>query len=225
VSPETHPPSTPNPWRLRTLVALLLVLLLLALAWQFSPAAQWLNPEALFKAAQHLAWGVQLGFIVLAACLAVPFSLLVLLAVLVQGPWLGAGTSLLAGALAGALSFGAGALLGRQAVAQIAGPQLQAVNALVARRGFLAVFVVRLVPVAPFALVNLMLGATAIRWAPFLLGNLLGMLPMVGITAWAAPQILAQLQNPGGSGLLMLGAVLAVVAGLTVALKRWARKQ
>lgn len=214
----------PHRRRLLALGALALGLVVLALAWKFSPAAAWLAPQALLDAARAIGWAPQLALFVLAGCLAVPLSLLVLLTVLVQGPLQGALSCLLGGSLIGLLSFGAGALLGRAAVAQLAGPKLQALNALVARRGLLAVFVVRLVPAAPFAVVNLMLGATAVRWWAFVLGNLVGMLPMVLVTAWAAPEILAQLQQPSRLGLLALLGVLALVAGATWALKRWASR-
>lgn len=217
-----HRPS-PHRRRLLSLALLLASLLILAIAWQFSPARAWLDPARLLEAARALAWPLQLGVFVVAACLAVPLSLLVLLTVLVLGPALGAATSLLGGTLAGVLSFGAGSLLGRQAVAQLAGPRVQALNELVARRGLPAVIVVRLVPAAPFAIVNLVLGATRIAWLPFLLGNAVGMLPMIGITAWLAPEILAQLQQPSRSGWLALGLVIVFVALLSWGLKRWAR--
>ena len=96
-------------------------------------------------------------------------------------------------------------------------------NSLIARRGLIAVVAVRLVPAAPFALVNLILGATRIGWAPFLAGNVLGMLPMVSITAWLAPQILAQIQEPSGAGWAVVAAVLLLVAVATWGLKRWAK--
>ena len=218
MSPPVHPFR-----RLLPLLLALAALLALALAWRFSPASSWLQPEQLLAAARELGWGWQLGLFVIAGCVAVPLSLLVLLAVLVQGPLLGAGTALLGGTLTGVLSFGAGALLGREAVGQLAGAKLQAINALVARRGLLAVFIVRLVPAAPFAVVNLLLGATRIAWLPFLLGNAAGMLPMIGITAWLAPEILAQLQQPSETGWAALLAVIALIAGASWALKRWAR--
>ena len=53
------------------------------------------------------------------------------------------------------LTFGLGRYLGQAAVTQWAGPRVQALNALAARRGLLAVIAVRLVPAAPFAVVNL----------------------------------------------------------------------
>lgn len=209
------------PPRLLLLSLLLALLLLLALGWQFSPARDWLQPQALLQAVDAMGFASQLLLFVLALCAALPLSLLVLLAVLALGPLQGALLALLGAALAGLLGFGCGALLGREAVARWAGPKLQALNALVARRGVLAVVLVRLVPVAPFTLVNLVLGTTPVRTPAFVLGNSLGMLPMVVLTAWLAPQILAQLQQPGGYGLLALAALIAFVLLVGALLKRW----
>jgi len=223
--PRPLNPQKPAPARLRTLFGLMAALLILALVWQFSPARAWLNPEHLLQAARSLPWLLQFAVFVVAGCLAVPLSLLVLLSVLVLGPWVGTATSLLAGAFIGAFTFGLANALGREAVAQWAGPRLQSVNALVARRGLLAVVLVRLVPVAPFAMVNLMLGVTPIRIGTFLLGNTLGMLPMVLATALLAPQILKQLQNPTPLGWVFVGGIVVLVVAGTWGLKRWAVRQ
>lgn len=211
--------------RLHGLAFLLALLLVLTLAWNVSPAQHWLAPDALLGRAQRMSWAGQMAVFVLAGCAAVPLSLLVLLLVLVQGPLLGLASSLLGGALIGSLSFAAGAALGRQAVAEWAGPRVQVLTALVARRGLLAVMLARLVPIAPFAVVNLILGATPIRWPAFLIGNTLGMLPMVLANAWLAPQILRQLRQPSTTGwAVVVGSVLLLGAG-TWALKRWATRQ
>lgn len=215
----------PSPPRLRALVLLLLALLALALAWQFTPARAWLQPDALLAAVGAWGWAWQMAAFVLAGCLAVPLSLLVLLTVLVQGPVNGALSCLLGGALVGSLSFALGALLGRRAVAAWAGPRMQALNALVARRGVLAVVLVRLVPAAPFAVVNLLLGSTSVRWLPFLVGNTVGMLPLVGATAWLAPQIVEQLRSPDHTGWGLLGLTAAVLGAGAWALRRWATRQ
>lgn len=213
--------------RLFALGALLIALLALALAWQFSPAREWLDPLRLVAQAQALAatmgHGVLLALFVLAGCLAVPLSLLVLLAILALGPLPGLLFSLAGGSLIAAPSFALGRWLGQRAVEQLAGPRVQALNTLIARRGLLAVVAVRLVPAAPFALVNLILGATRIGWAPFLAGNVLGMLPMVSITAWLAPQILVQIQQPSSAGWAFVAGVLLLVAVATWGLKRWAK--
>ncbi len=230
----THPQAPPGPddhrdkaRRLRWLIGLLVALLALAIAWQFTPARAWLEPMRLvqdFRAlAQQLGWLAVLGVFVLACCLAVPLSLLTLLAVLAFDALHGVALVLVGACLCALITFGVGRWLGQAAVAQWAGPKLQALNAMARRRGLLAVIVVRLVPAAPFAVVNMMLGASRIRWRDLVVGNTLGMLPMVGFTAWAAPQILAQLQHPTRMGWVVALGIVAVVAAISWLIKRWVR--
>jgi uncharacterized membrane protein YdjX (TVP38/TMEM64 family) len=213
--------------RLRVLMGLAFGLIALALVWQFSPARAYLAPLPLIEAwqgvAQRLGWAAVLGSFVLACTLAVPLSLLTLLAVLAFDPWHGAALALLGASLCAVLTFALGRHLGQAAVTQWAGPRVQALNALAERRGLLAVIAVRLVPAAPFAVVNLVLGSTRIRWRALLLGNLLGMLPMVLVTAWAAPAILHQLQHPSAWGWAGLGGLLALLLGASLLVRRWVR--
>ena len=213
---------------LLTLALLAALLLALALAWQVGPLREAMDPRTLVaglqRSGQALGWGGTLALFVLACCLAFPLSLACLLGVLAFGPIPGALLTLLGASLAGALTYSLGRALGRQAVAQLAGPRLQALNQLVERRGLLAVVLTRLVPAAPFAVVNLMLGTTRISWPAFLLGNPLGMLPMVGVNALLAPHILKQLEQPSGAGWASLAAVLLFIVGVTWALRRWLRK-
>ncbi len=214
--------------RLRVLLALVIGLLALALTWQFTPARAWLEPIRLIAelraVAASLGLPMVLALFVLASSLAVPLSLLTLLMVLALGPWPGALLTLLGASLCAMLTFGLGRWLGQAAVARWANPKLQALNQLAARRGLLAVIAVRLVPAAPFAVVNLGLGTTRIGWADLLLGNAIGMLPMVGVTAWAAPQILAQLQHPNRWGLAALLALLGALALGTWGVRRWVQR-
>lgn len=230
IAPTSPVPPLPPPrprlfWRLGLPV---LALLMLALAWQVGPLRDALDPRGLIAWLQvqgaALGWAGVLAVFVLACCLGFPLSLAGLLAVLAFGPLAGALLTLAGATGAGALTYGAGRLLGRAAVAQIAGPRLQALNALAERRGVLAVVIVRLVPAAPYALVNLMLGATRVSWPAFLLGNPLGMAPMIGINAALAPQILAQLEQPSEAGWWGLGAVILLVAAATWGLRRWLRQ-
>lgn len=214
--------------RLRGLLLVLLLLLGLALSWQFSSAHEWLEPMRLVAQlrglSERLGWPAMLGLFVLAGCLAVPLALLALLGVLALGPLPGLALVLSGGMLIALPGFALGRALGRRAVEHLAGPRVQALNHLVARRGLLAVIAIRLVPAAPFTVVNLVLGATRIRWSHFLLGTLVGMTPMAIITATLAPQILDQLQHPSGAGWGTLAAVVLLLGLGIWALKRWARR-
>ena len=214
--------------RLHWLLALAVALLALGLGWQgISQGADW-TPLALVDAwrmaAQQLGGPAVLASFVLACTLAVPLSLLTLLAVLAFGPLWGGVLSLGGASISALISHALGRGLGQAALCQWAGPRLAAWNEVAARRGVMAVVLVRWAPVAPFAVVNLLLGSTRISWSALVLGNLIGMLPMVLGVAWAAPALLDRMQTPnqGGWGILLgLMALLALVAAWAAI--RWAR--
>lgn len=107
----------------------------------------------------------------------VPKNVLSVLGGLLFG--LGTGVVLvLAGALLGAgAAFGLGRALGRAAVERFTGTGVARVDALLRRRGLLAVLGLRLVPLVPFTALNYAAGLTAVRVRDYALGTVLGMLP------------------------------------------------
>ena len=91
----------------------------------------------------------------------------------------------LPGAMLGALAaFGLGRWLGREAVERFTGTRVARVDALLARRGLVAILVSRLVPVLPFTGINYAAGLTAIRLRDFVLGTAIGIVP--GTVAYVA---------------------------------------
>ncbi|MCV2490525.1 TVP38/TMEM64 family protein [Geodermatophilus sp. YIM 151500] len=123
----------------------------------------------------------------------------------------------LPGALLGALAgFGLGRALGRGAVERFTGTRVARVDALLARRGFVAVLVARVVPVVPFTGVNYAAGLTAIRSGSFAVGTALGIVP--GTVAYVA--LGAYGTSPASWPFLVAVAALAGPAGLGWALAR-----
>lgn len=116
----------------------------------------------------------------------------------------------LAGAVTGsAAGFALARSLGRDTVAKVDSRQLARLDALLVRRGLIAVIGVRLVPVLPFAAVNYACGLTALRPRDYLLGTTVGILP----AATAYVTIGAFGAAPGSTPFLL---AVAGVAGLTV---------
>ena len=71
--------------------------------------------------------------------------------------------------------------------------------------------VVRIVPVAPFTVINLIAGASHIRFRDFVLGTLFGMTPgILGVTL-LTDRVEAPLRSPDWSTLLTLVMVAAMV--------------
>lgn len=205
---------------------LLLTLAALAAAWRWTPLAAWLDMPRLaaFIAAVRdapLAPLWMLMLYIIAPCLAVPITLLIITTALVFGALEAFFYALAGSLLAAAFTFWIGRRLGRDAVRRIAGPRLTRLNHRLARSGLLAIVTVRLLPIAPFTVVNLAAGASQIRLRHFLLGTLIGMLPGILAVTLFCDRVLAAVRQPSALTLAALAAVVAAVAAGAYALRAW----
>jgi uncharacterized membrane protein YdjX (TVP38/TMEM64 family) len=112
----------------------------------------------------------------------------------------GATCALAAAMLAAAGTFAAGRWLGRDFIAARARGRLVRLDAWLARRGLLAVVMVRLLPMAPFGLVGYAYGTTSARPRHYLLGTLIAATP----SAFTYAVIGAAVVSPASIGPLTL---------------------
>lgn len=139
------------------------------------------------------AWVADLGvlgpvaFIVLCAAATtcfLPVSVLCAVAGLLFGPVLGVPVVWVGAVLGAAGSFLVGRGLSKDAVERLAGERMASVNALLDRYGAATVFVLRLLPLGPFALLNYVLAVTSLRLRGFVLGTGAGIAP--GVVVYTA---------------------------------------
>jgi phospholipase D1/2 len=125
-----------------------------------------------------------LAIFVAGGLIAFPVLILIVATAATFGPWLGFLYALL-GVLASALvTFFIGASVGRNTVRSLLGWRWDRVRSAIDHRGILALAAIRLVPVAPFTLVNLIAGACSIGVFDYVAGTLIGMLPgLIAISA------------------------------------------
>lgn len=215
--------------RLRLFCLLLAVLLGLSLIWAHGEGRNSLQAQTLLPRLQAL--GEALGpvgvtaVLTLALVLAVPLMLMTVLALAALGPTLGMACTLAAGVMAAGISHSIGHGLGHAALRELAGPRLQAISQALADRGLWAVILIRWLPIAPFALVNMVAGASHIRLRDMLLGTLLGMLPATLALAFFMDALIQAWQQADASDAAgLLGALLLILlaAGL---LKRRLRRR
>ncbi|MEX0614439.1 MAG: VTT domain-containing protein, partial [Methylophaga sp.] len=204
----------------------LLVVVMLTALWQFTPFGDWLSEENLKSAAQvikQLPLAPLWILLVFGICslLAVPVSLLIIATVVTFGPWTGSAYALGGSLIGGLLGFAVGHLLGRGGVSRLAGHRINQLSRRLGKQGLLAVIAVRIVPVAPFAVINLVAGASHIRLRDFFWGTLLGMLP--GIIAFSAfaDSLIATLKQPQPQQLAILAGVVTAVIAMTIALRKF----
>lgn len=197
-------------------LATLLILLMLAAAWHLTPLSQWLQVSSL--AEQLRPWLdsgltpiIVLTAFVVGGLLVIPVTSLIIVAVLVLGPLPGFLYAVSGSLLSALTGYGLGNRLGRHTVRHLAGRRINQISRQLARRGLLTMLIVRIVPVAPFTIINLVAGASHIRFRDFLWGTILGMTPgILGITL-LTDRVVASLRSPDWQSVVSLVLVAAVV--------------
>lgn len=158
----------------------------------------------------YAAPGVVLAFVVFSL---VPVMLLVSLTGVAFGPILGP-LYAMAGCLASAsTAFAIGRWIGPRGLHGWGGERVACLTRALSRNGTLAVFLVRKIP-APFVLVNVMLGASAVRYREFVLGTALGMVAMVIALAGFGYHLAETWRHPSAEGVARALVFLAIPASL-----------
>ncbi|MCV2370918.1 TVP38/TMEM64 family protein [Roseateles oligotrophus] len=210
--------------RLRVLLLALAITSLLGLAMFWSVGKFELAP--LLAQLQNRGRALGPGLATLTAAvgltLAVPLSVLSLLLIAALGPWLGFACSMGAALMAAAISHMIGRSLGHQALLRLAGPRVRQVSERLGGRGVWSVITLRLLPLAPFAVVNMVAGATHIRLRDMLLGTAIGMSPSTLAMAFFMDTLLLALKDPGRYVWHWLSLPLALLA-LALAIWGWRR--
>jgi uncharacterized membrane protein YdjX (TVP38/TMEM64 family) len=213
--------------KLYLLVVALLLLFALALAWSSAPMRAWLDVDRVVESLRRFgqAFGplAAVGGFALALTLAVPLVFLTLVALVAYGPMAGFGCAMAGALLGAAASYGVGRLLGREVVQRLGGERINRLSQRVARRGLLAVVAVRMLPVAPFAVVNMVAGASHIRLRDLILGTLIGISPGTLAMTLFVDQITAALQHPTPLTFILAGLSIALIVFGLWALQRWLR--
>jgi phosphatidylserine/phosphatidylglycerophosphate/cardiolipin synthase-like enzyme/membrane protein DedA with SNARE-associated domain len=223
VAPEEQPRAGK---RLLLLALLLAGITALAAAWRWGPLAEWLGRDALTQAASWVQsspvtplW--VLGAYVVASLTAMPITLLIVATAVVFGPFL-AFVYAVCGSVTGAtLGFGIGKALGRETVRRLAGARLNELSRRLGKRGLIAVIAVRVIPVAPFTVVNLVAGASHIRLRDLILGTLLGMTPGIAAVSMFSDRLLAALQDPSPTTIATLAIIIAIIAAGALGIRWW----
>ena len=162
---------------------------------------------------------------VLASLVLIPVNLLIAVTAAAFGGVLGFGYALAGALLAASATFGLGRVLGRHPVRRFAGRRVNAVRRRLTRHGLWAMTLLRLLPIAPFTIVNLVAGSSELRFRDFLLGSAIGMLPGLALLALFGDWLGDWLRRPDGANLAaLLGATLAVIS-VALALGWWARRR
>lgn len=152
-----------------------------------------------------------------ATVLLLPGTPFTLAAGVVFGPVLGAATALVGATVGATGAFLVGRAIGRGAVEELAGERVSAVDRHLGERGFVSVLVIRLIPLFPFNVVNLVAGITAVRVWAYVAATAIGIIPGVLILASTG----GSLDDPTSPRFLAsVAAYVALVVGSSLLARR-----
>ncbi|MEQ9327369.1 MAG: VTT domain-containing protein [Rhodospirillales bacterium] len=217
--------------RRRLLKPLLLVLAIAVLVavWRLTPLAQMTSPSDLAAQLEHFSDTAWLPVIIPAAYIIggfVMFPVTVMIAVtgLLLDPLSACLYALTGAMMSAAATFGIGQFAGRDIMRNLLGITINRLSRRLAQRGILSVAALRMLPVAPFTLINLVAGASHIRFTDYMAGTLLGMGPGIVLMTLLGHQIGAMLSDPTPVEMALFAAALLGWLALSFLLQMLAEK-
>lgn len=200
------------------------LLLGLTLLWYYSPLADYARPSVVQAALAEVRSSLWAPVFALAAFLLgglIAFPLIILIAATTAtfGPWFGLLYATLGAMLSAMVMYGVGAWLGREALRDFLGERLNEIRKRIVKQGVVAVAAIRLVPVAPFTVVNLVAGASGIGLRDYAAGTLLGLAPGLAAMAVFGPQIMRTFASPSLAEVALLAGCAVAWIGLSFAIQ------
>ncbi|HZZ36422.1 MAG TPA: TVP38/TMEM64 family protein [Caulobacteraceae bacterium] len=159
------------------------------------------------------------------AFLGVPQFVLIAAAVVAFGPWQGFLYSWIGTMASSLVGFWLGRAFGGRMLRDLRSDGVDRFMALVGQNGFMASLIVRLVPSAPFIVVNMAAGVTPMRLSAFAAGTALGIIPKIALTAFAGNSVVAALNGGGVQHYALLAAVAAVWIGIGLVARAWLKRR
>ena len=207
-------------------VAVLLVAAALAAMWRYTPLSAWTDADRAMLWAEQFSriWWAPLVVILAytpASLVIFPRSFITLFAVAAFGAWHGFAYAMTGIMLACAVTYFAGTKMNRDSIRRLARGRLNRLSRVMRRRGILAMTAVRLVPLAPFPVVNAVAGAIHIRVRDFMIGSALGILPGTLVATVFGDQLVTGIRDPRSINIWLVVALVGALIVATRLVRRW----
>ncbi|RLT88379.1 MULTISPECIES: VTT domain-containing protein [unclassified Ketobacter] len=221
----------PNP-RKKTLVigsVLMLFVLLAGVVLAANHYISWFNSENLSAFLEQargtsMALPTVLILYVVGGLFFFPVTVMSLAVAAVFGPIWGPIYGMSGALTSAAVMFWGGEKLGDRGLRKLGGHKVQKVDEAFSKSGVIGVATIRLLPIAPYSLVNLVAGISSIKLLPFLLGTFLGMLPPMIAKGLVGDSLSDLATNPSTRSITYLAIGILIWVGVIVLSRHFARK-
>lgn len=177
--------------------------------------------------AERAHWGLPAAIVVftIAAFVGAPQFILIAACVVAFTPEVGFWYSWIATIVSGIITYYVGVFGGQGVTRRYSGATGGRFSRFMGKNGFLASFIVRFVPTAPFIVVNMTMGAAGVSLIAFTAGLALGVLPKTALVAFAGDGIMDALEGRVGGAALAGLAVIVVWFGIVYVVRRFIRRE
>jgi phospholipase D1/2 len=228
MSRKLVPIDEPKSPKKQIIIAALVLLAVIAMTalWKWTPLNELLTPENMKQWISALNDNpftpvIIITVFAIAGLIAIPLTLLVVTVAISFGAWPGSIYALAGSLLSATFAYILGHWLGRTSVSEMAGSKLNRLSKRLANHGVMAIITVRIIPVAPFTLINLVAGASHIKFRDFILGTLIGMLPGILAITVFANSLLRVVQQPEPIEIAVFVVVVFFIGALLYGVKKW----
>jgi phosphatidylserine/phosphatidylglycerophosphate/cardiolipin synthase-like enzyme/uncharacterized membrane protein YdjX (TVP38/TMEM64 family) len=214
----------PSRGRLMSTIALLAALGAITAAWHWTPLRDWVQPDAIAAMMIPIRYSIMAPLMVVSAYavfgLVIPITFMVISTVLVFDPLPGFCYALIGCLTSASVSYAVGKILGRDLICKLAGSKLNRISKHIIRHGFLAITFLRIAAVAPFTVINLIAGATRIKYHHYILGTISGMLPGLIALTFFGDRMGAAIRHPDIKSLSVLMILIVLFMIVSIWLSR-----
>jgi uncharacterized membrane protein YdjX (TVP38/TMEM64 family) len=182
-------------------IALVIAVAAVSLLWRFTSLAEVLSPDRIAALLERIegsewAWLIFLGAFIVGGLVMFPVTVLSAATAITFPPLKAATISFTGIMLSAALTHWLGARWLRKPGRTALGRTAQKLEQALSDKGVLAVASLRMMPIAPFTLVNVAAGAMGISFRDYMLGSALGLAPGLTMMVLFGRQVRAFWKNP-----------------------------
>jgi phospholipase D1/2 len=212
---------------LRMLTLAVALLVGAALLWKFAPAIEPRNVVARLEAIEKDAWSPLLFVVayVVAGFVMFPITLVSAASATIFVPWKAVAISFTGIMISAALLHWIGARLLKGHVRGALGRTAKKVDEAFGDRSIVTIALIRMVPLAPFTLVNLAAGSLGVRFREYIIGTALGLAPGMTVVILFGRQLRSFWKDPSLTPVLIVGGIALAWIAFSMLLQRWLAKR
>lgn len=201
------------------IIVLVLLAIALPLIWRYTPLRDWFNLGTIFSWQKSLRDHPAAPLFVVAIYLAgslvfFPITILTLATIFAFGPLWGNLYAFGGWLAASAQGYFIGWIMGHDSLRRLTSKKVSTLISRAERHGFFTVLALRILPLGPFSLINMIVGASAIRFRDFLFASIVGRIPGIITMSLFGVQLERALREPALTSFLLLALILLVLPGL-----------